>query len=48
MADYDVMVLNMRDEVIRGLYAAGETTGGVLGEREDSVAGAIVQPPANG
>lgn len=39
-------VLNVRDEVIRGLYAAGETTGDVLGERYigggNSIANAIV------
>ena len=39
-------VLNARDEVIQGLYAAGETTGDVLGERYigggNSIANAIV------
>ena len=39
-------VLNVRDEVIQGLYAAGETTGDVLGERYigggNSIANAIV------
>lgn len=39
-------VLDERDQVIQGLYAAGETTGGVLGERYigggNSIANAIV------
>jgi len=39
-------VLDERDRVIRGLFAAGETTGGVLGERYigggNSIANAIV------
>ncbi|MDH3642024.1 MAG: FAD-binding protein, partial [Gammaproteobacteria bacterium] len=39
-------VLNEQDQVVRGLYAAGETTGGVLGERYigggNSISNAIV------
>jgi fumarate reductase flavoprotein subunit len=44
--DQDTHVLDQGDAVIKGLYAAGETTGGVLGERYigggNSIANAIV------
>ena len=44
--DADTHVLDQRDGIIKGLYAAGETTGGVLGERYigggNSIANAIV------
>ncbi len=44
--DAQAHVLDERDRVIKGLYAAGETTGGVLGERYigggNSIANAIV------
>jgi fumarate reductase flavoprotein subunit len=44
--DASAHVLDQRDRIIKGLYAAGETTGGVLGERYigggNSIANAIV------
>jgi fumarate reductase flavoprotein subunit len=44
--DKETRVLNESDQVIQGLFAAGETTGGVLGERYigggNSIASAIV------
>ncbi len=44
--DANTHVLDQRDRVIKGLYAAGETTGGVLGDRYigggNSIANAIV------
>jgi fumarate reductase flavoprotein subunit len=44
--DANAHVLDRRDHIIKGLYAAGETTGGVLGDRYigggNSIANAIV------
>jgi fumarate reductase flavoprotein subunit len=44
--DRDAQVLDLRDQPIRGLFAGGETAGGVLGERYvgggNSIANAIV------
>jgi fumarate reductase flavoprotein subunit len=44
--DRNAQVLDLRDQPIRGLFAGGETTGGVLGERYvgggNSIANAIV------